>query len=120
RLTGDNPVQQTNLAAAATRLEAYIAALDAMVRMQAGGRNADAVAGVRAHVDRSRITDFLDSLRHVETEERRLLAQRSAASFSADANADRYNYTMAAAAIIVVLLMAYAGLARRSATSARS
>lgn len=109
RLTADNPAQQANLAAARTRLEAYIAALDAMVRMQAEGRNADAVAGVRAHLDHSGITAFLRTLRQIENEERRLLADRSEDSFIADANADRYNYTMAAAALIVVLLMAYAG-----------
>lgn len=109
RLTADNPVQQANLAAAQTRLESYIAALDSMVRMQDQGRNAEAVAGVRAHLDRSRIADFLRSLRQIESEERRLLAERSEDSFIADANADRYNYTMAAAALIVVLLMAYAG-----------
>jgi len=109
RLTRDNPVQQANLAAARTRLEAYIAALDAMVGMQATGRSADAVAGVRTHLDRSRIFDMIQALRHVENEERRLLGERSEDSFVADANADTYNYTMAAAALIVVLLMAYAG-----------
>lgn len=109
RLTADNAVQQANLAAARTRLEAYIAALDAMVRMQAEGRSAAAVAAVRAHVDRARIFDFVHALRGVESEERKLLAERSGQSAVAEANADSYNYSMAAAAVIVVLLMAYAG-----------
>ncbi len=109
RLIADNPVQQANLAAAQAGLEAYIVALDAMVRMQAEGRSADAVAAVRTHMDRSRIADFVHALRQVEGEERRLLADRSAQSAIAEANADRYNYSMAAAAVIVVLLMAYAG-----------
>ena len=109
RLTADNPVQQANLAEVQARLETYVAALDDMVRMQAEGRSADAVAAVRAHTDRGRIVDFVHALRRVETEERRLLAARNAQSSVAEANADRYNYTMAAAAVIVVLLMAYAG-----------
>lgn len=109
RLTGDNPLQRANLAAAQSRLEAYVVALDAMVRMQAEGRSAEAVAVVRSHVDRSRIAAFVRALRRIDTEERRLLGQRREDSFLADANADRYNYTMAAAALIVVLLMAYAG-----------
>jgi len=109
RLTRDNQVQQANLAAVRAKLAIYVAALDAMVRMQAEGRSAAAVATVRAHADRTRIAATLQALRQVEAEERRLLDERSEASFIADANADRYNYTMAAAALIVVLLMAYAG-----------
>src|SRR5947207_3420922 len=77
--------------------------------MQAEGRTAEAVAAVRARASRGQIVDFFDTLRRVETEERRLLAQRSQASFIADASADRYNYSTAAAALIVVLLMGYAG-----------
>jgi diguanylate cyclase (GGDEF)-like protein len=109
RLTADNPVQRANLAHVGDRLMVYIAAIDQLVRMQAEGRHAEAVAAVSARAGRAQIVDVLGALRQVETEERRLLAERSQASFLADANADRYNYTMAAAALIVVLLMAYAG-----------
>ena len=109
RLTRDNPVQQANLVPVQAALDAYIAALDAMVRMQAEGHNADAIAAVRTNRDRGRIVALVDALHRVEGHERGLLAARSEASAIADAAADRYNYIMAAAAIIVVLLMAYAG-----------
>jgi CHASE3 domain sensor protein len=109
RLTSDNPVQQANLNAIQARLGAYLTGIDALVRMQAEGRTAEAIAAVRAPASRARIVEFFDTLRRVETEERRLLAERSAASAAADASADRYNYSTAAAALIVVLLMAYAG-----------
>jgi diguanylate cyclase (GGDEF)-like protein len=109
RLTADNPAQQANLVAVRAKLGEYIAAIDRLVRMQAEGRNAEAAAAVRARSGRAQIADFLRALRRVESEERRLLTARSEASFVADANADRYNYIMAAAAVIVVLLMAYAG-----------
>jgi diguanylate cyclase (GGDEF)-like protein len=109
RLTADNPAQQANLAAARSRLEAYIAGLDSTVRMQAEGRSADAVAAVRGHLDRGGIVDLLAALGRIESEERQLLAARSAQSAIAEANADIYNHSMAAAAVIVVLLMAYAG-----------
>jgi diguanylate cyclase (GGDEF)-like protein len=109
RLTYDNPVQRANLVEVQAKLAAYIAAIDQLVRMQVEGRNAEAAATVRARSGRAQISDFLHALRGVETEERRLLTQRSEASFAADLKADRYNYIMAAAAVIVVLLMAYAG-----------
>jgi diguanylate cyclase (GGDEF)-like protein len=109
QLTRDNPVQQANLVTAGAKLDRYIAALDAMVRVQAEGRSPDAVAAVRTQGDRIRIAEMLDAIRTVESEERGLLEERSEASGTAEASADRYNYTMAAAALIVVLLMAYAG-----------
>jgi diguanylate cyclase (GGDEF)-like protein len=110
RLTNDNPAQRANLVEVQARLAAYIAAIDQLVRMQVEGRNAEAAAAaVRARTGRAQISDFLRALRGVETEERRLLTERSEASAAADTRADRYNYIMAAAAVIVVLLMAYAG-----------
>lgn len=109
RLTADNPVQRVNLAEVGGKLTVYVAAIDQLVRMQAEGRHAEAVAAVSASAGRTQIMDVLGALRRVDTEERRLLAERSEISAVADANADRYNYSMAAAAIIVVLLMAYAG-----------
>jgi diguanylate cyclase (GGDEF)-like protein len=111
RLTHDNAVQQAGMADVGATLKAYVASIDRLVLLQAQGRAAEAVAAVRARAGRAQIIDFLRALRRVETEERRLLAERSQASFAADANADRYNYTMAAAAVIVVLLMAFAGFA---------
>lgn len=109
RLTRDNPVQQAQLVAVRARLTAYIATIDRLVRLQADGRNAEAVAAVRAREGRTHIADFVRALRRVDTEERRLLAERSALSAVADARADRYNYFMAVSAVIVVLLMAFAG-----------
>jgi len=109
RLTRDNPGQQALLADLRTKLGAYIATIDGLVRMQAEGRILEAVAAVRAREGRTQIRDFLAALRRVDTEERRLLSERSRLSAIADANADRYLYIMAAAALIVVLLMAYAG-----------
>jgi diguanylate cyclase (GGDEF)-like protein len=108
-LTHDNPVQQATLVAVRTKLSDYIATIDRLIRMQVENRRAEAVAAVGARAGRAQISDFLHALRRVETEERRLLAERSRASFVADARADRYNYLMAIAAAIVVLLMAYAG-----------
>lgn len=109
RMTGDNPEQQRNVATAAAKLRLYIESIDRLVALEAGGRHADAVAAVRARAGRGEIIEFLVALRRVDHEERRLLAGRSETSFAADAAADRYNYIMAAAALIVVLLMAYAG-----------
>lgn len=109
RLTGDNPVQQANLAALDTGLRNYIAAIDELVRMQAEGRRAEAVRAVSSRAVRAEIADVLRALRRVDSAERRLLADRSEASLLADERDDRYNYIMAAAAVIVVLLMAYAG-----------
>jgi diguanylate cyclase (GGDEF)-like protein len=109
RLTADNRSQQAGLADVRTKLVGHIATIDQLVRMQAEGRVAEAVAAVRAREGRTEIVDFLTALGRVDAEERRLLAERSEASFRADLRADRYNYIMAAAAIIVVLLMGYAG-----------
>lgn len=109
RLTRDNPVQQVNLVAVARTLRAYIASLDRLVALEAAGRRDAAMAAVRAGEGRAEILEFLGALRRVDREERRLLADRTEASFAADAAADRYNYIMAAAALIVVLMMAYAG-----------
>ena len=108
-LTHDNPVQQAALAGVRAKLGDYIATIDRLIRLQVENRRAEAVAAVSARAGRAQISDFLRALRRVETEERRLLAERSRASFAADARADRYNYLMAIAAVIVVLLMAYAG-----------
>ena len=109
RLTRDNPVQRAQLTDLAARLRTYIATIDQLVRLQAEGRRNEAVAAVGARMGRDQIADFLRSLSQVEEEERRLLAERSRLSAVAEASADRYNYIMAAAAVIVVLLMAYAG-----------
>ena len=109
RLTADNPVQRANLAALERKLAIYVASIDGLVRLQVEGRHADAVAAVGARTSRAQIIDFLDALRRIDAEERRLLAERSRISAIADASADRYNYLMAAAAVIVVLLMGYAG-----------
>ena len=109
RLTRDNPQQQASLAAVTARLEAYIATIDRLVAMQADGRHDEALAAVRARVGHTHIADFLTALRRVDADERSLLARRSELSALANASADRYNYIMAAAALIVVMLMAYAG-----------
>ncbi|HTU09639.1 MAG TPA: diguanylate cyclase [Allosphingosinicella sp.] len=108
-LTADNAVQRANLARVETRLQSYVATIDRLVRLQAQGRGAEAVAAVRAREGRTHIEDFLTALRRVDLEERRLLGERARWSAIADARADRYNYLMAAAAFIVVCLMAYAG-----------
>jgi diguanylate cyclase (GGDEF)-like protein len=109
RLTNDNPDQQRNLRAVAARLNGYIGSIDRLIALAANGRHADAVAGVKTRAGHSEIIDFLAALRRLDSEEQRLYVERSGASFAADAAADRYNYIMAAAALIVVLLMAYAG-----------
>jgi diguanylate cyclase (GGDEF)-like protein len=109
RLTGDNPSQQRNVLAVADKLRGYVESIDRLVALEASGHHAEAVAAVRTRSGRAEIIDFLTALRRVDGEERHLHADRSEASVAADAAADRYNYIMAAAALIVVLLMAYAG-----------
>ena len=109
RLTRDNSVQQRQLVAFHAALAAYVGTIDRLVGLQAEGRHAEAVAAVRAREGRTQIADFVAALRRVDTEKRGLPAERPALSTIANANADRYNYIMSAAALIVVLLMAYAG-----------
>jgi diguanylate cyclase (GGDEF)-like protein len=108
-MTRDNPVQQRNIAALGPSLRGFIGSIDALVAQQAAGQHDLAVTAVRDRAGRAEIIHFIAALRRIATEERRLLAERSDASFAADAAADRYNYVMAAAALIAVLMMAYAG-----------
>jgi diguanylate cyclase (GGDEF)-like protein len=109
RLTTDNPTQQAQIAVLSGKLADYIDSIDRLVSLEAAGRRNQAATAVRAHEGRAQIIDFLVALRRIDRVERHLLAARAEASFEADAASDRYNYIMAAAALIVVLLMAYAG-----------
>ena len=104
-LTRDNPVQRRNLALLTRRLDTYLHALDRLIALQESGRGARAVAAMRARIGRGEIIDFLDALGRIETEERRLLEQRGRASARADDVAEAYNFVLAGAGAMMILLL---------------
>jgi diguanylate cyclase (GGDEF)-like protein len=114
-LVRDNPVQRRNMVAVERRLNAYLAVIESLVGMQEEGRRQQAIAAVREGGGRRHIVDFLDALERIESEERRLLDARVAASLEANARTDFNNYVIAA---IGALLMALLTMAILSATRA--
>lgn len=107
-LTHDNPVQQRNLIAVDARLEAFLASLSRLVVLEEAGRHEEGVASVRSGIGRRQISDFLAALARIETEERRLLALRSAESMRADARALTYNWLLSSAGALMMALLAAA------------
>lgn len=114
RLTRDNPVQRRNLADAAARLRAYLAAVDAEVALEQAGRRAEATALAVRGTDGARIDGVLEALRRTKDEEFRLLGQRSAREEVAARRAQGMNWLIAAlgAAMMALLAAAMAGAAR--------
>jgi diguanylate cyclase (GGDEF)-like protein len=104
-LTRDNPVQRRNLGEFEPRLHAYLSTLADLVALEQSGRSATAAAQVRSSADRARIVGLLEVLRRIEVEERRLLALRSAASQAADDRITAYNYAVAAAGLVLMILL---------------
>jgi diguanylate cyclase (GGDEF)-like protein len=105
-LTGDNPVQQRNLVAVEASLDVYLDSLSRLVALEAAGRHEAAVASVRAGNGRRQVTDLLDALARIETEERRLLAERAAGKARAEAHTQVFNWLLLSAGALMMALLA--------------
>lgn len=107
--THDNPVQQRNIAMLRTRMARYFSVLDRAVSLRTGGDEAAAQAIVRSGEDWHAIEATLALIGAIEQEEQRLLAIRGAANEQAEARIDDYNYGVAAAGLIFLIVAALAG-----------
>lgn len=107
--TRDNPVQQRNLIELRAGMAHYMAVLERVIGLRAKGQHADALAIVRNGDDWKSVEAALASIGRIEQEEQNLLAQRSAASARAGALIDDYNYGVAAAGLIFLIVAALAG-----------
>lgn len=114
-LASDNPGQLNQLDAIDRELETYLSTLGRLIALEETGRHETAIALVRAGVGRRHVIDLLALVQRFEVAERRLLADRQAASAAADRRTQRQNVIIA---IIGALLMTMVIAAVLSATRA--
>lgn len=107
--TRDNPVQQRNLAGLRAGLNGYIALLEQAIAYRRSGNAQAAQALVRSGASMRAVDGVLAVIDAVEREEERLLAQRDAVNERANTLIDRYNYGVAAAGLIFLIVAALAG-----------
>jgi diguanylate cyclase (GGDEF)-like protein len=109
KYTSDNAVQQRNLAQLRVRMAHYFAVLDRAVSLCANGQEAEAIALVRSGADWHAIEAALATVGAIEKEEQGLLASRTATNERAETLIDDYNYIVAAAGLVFLIVAATAG-----------
>jgi diguanylate cyclase (GGDEF)-like protein len=107
--TRDNPVQQRNLARLRVQMAQYFGILDRAIALRTNGQQAAAEAIVRTGADWHSIEAALATVGAIEREEQRLLALRTVENERAETLIDDYNYGVAAAGLIFLIVAALAG-----------
>lgn len=110
-LVRDNPKQRTACAALELQLKRYLATVGGAVTLAQRGESQAAIAMVRSGAERREIEALMTIINRIETAERMLLAERDAAGARAEWQSEATSYTLAALALIFLLIIARAGIA---------
>lgn len=109
-LTQDNPRQNTHVEMLDTQLTSYLAVLDRTLRLAREGRDAEALQNVKNGAERRGIEAVLGVVDSLETEERRLLAERDLASNVSATRSEIADYALAALSLLFLGIVAWAGV----------
>jgi diguanylate cyclase (GGDEF)-like protein len=109
RLTADNPVQLAQVVRLEQQLPPYLQLLDRAVSLTRAGQTDAAVAIVRSGAGRREIESLLVILDRIETEERRLLAERTNALEQTAQISEIADYALAALALVFLIGVGAAG-----------
>ncbi|MES2444766.1 MAG: diguanylate cyclase [Pseudomonadota bacterium] len=107
--TRDNTVQQRHLADLKARITRYSGVLAQAIELRRTGQIEAAAEIVRSGAGMEAIDSVLGAIDAIEHEEQRLLAERSAVNERANAVIDWYNYAVAIAGLIFLVVAALAG-----------
>ncbi|MDF7776596.1 diguanylate cyclase [Sphingomonas sp. AOB5] len=110
RNTGDNPVQVRNIASLRQHMTSYNRVLEQVIRLRRDGREAEAVAIVRSGSGYNQIEGLLAVVTAIESEERRLLAERARINEAAEQTIERHYYALAAVGGVLLIIAGAAGV----------
>lgn len=108
--TGDNPLQRRQVADLKQHMTSYYAVLDQVIRLRREGREAEAVAIVQSGSGYNQIEGLLAVLGGIETEERRLLAERGRLNEIAEQAIQQHYYALATVGGVLLLIAGAAGI----------
>ncbi|RYD57502.1 MAG: diguanylate cyclase [Sphingomonadales bacterium] len=108
-LTQDNPAQRGSIAALEPQVKRFVDVLDRSVDLMQQGKGDEAVAIVKGGSGRREIAALLDIISRIESEERRLLAERDAVNSQAAWRSELAEYALATVGLIFLLVVAWAG-----------
>lgn len=102
QLTVDNPVQVAHLMRLDVQLRAYENLMSQTVALEQAGRHDAAVAVVRAGVGRNHVEAVLATINRMDSEEKRLLAQRRDRVRETMGHTDLYQYLLSLVGFLIV------------------